>query len=194
MSQGGDYPLQHIPHGNAQGGGVLAGMQPQIGLAQKGTVQNQLHGAARVLEQAQKAGGAGLNSQKPGQILFPGKAQAAAAQLSGKMLGFEYLVPFQQQKIELGFLPVAQEEVFGNGGLQNRLHLVAGLNVKGRAVVHPAIGDAQAVQKVIASHFRRAPPLTVPGAAGVAGLIQFPIHGKPPQYTMFKSLALISRV
>lgn len=85
------------------------------------------------------------------------------------MLGFEYLVPFQQQKIELGFLPVTQEEVFGNGGLQNRLHLVAGLNVKGRAVVHPAIGDAQAVQKVIASHFRRAPPLTVPGAAGVAG-------------------------
>ncbi len=77
------------------------------------------------------------------------EGQPGGADLGGQILGFEGLVSGHEQQIEVSFLPVAQHEIFADGGLQNFVHGGAGLHGHGGLVIDALIGDTETVQQVI---------------------------------------------
>ena len=102
----------------------------------------------RVVHEAQHRGRAGGAVQQLPQLLLRGEGEPGGADLVAEVLGVKGLVGTHSQKIELGFLPVAEEEILADGHTQNLADGGALFHVVGGLAGDPVVVDAKALQSV----------------------------------------------
>ena len=142
MPHGGENLLQQVPGGDAQAGGVDAGVTAEIFALQNVLVHEKLYLIVMVVHQAQHTDGAGGDVQVLLHILRRGEGQPGGADLLAEDAGLEYLAAGEHQQVEGGALAVAQEQVFADGGVQHLVDGGAGLHGHGGVVVDALVGNA----------------------------------------------------
>ncbi len=135
--------------------GVLAGVAAQVFAPQNLLVDDQAHPPLGVVHQAQHADAARVQVEELFHKSLPRKAETGHAQLGGEVLGLERLVPGHHQQIELGLLPVAEEQVFADEHLQHPVDVLADLHGGGGGVVGAQVLDPQPVQQIVGAHLAR---------------------------------------
>ena len=73
--------------------------------------------------------------------------------LLGEVLGLEGFVGVHQEKVKVGLLAVAQDQILADLGTQILLHLFTGGNGVGSNVIHALVRNLKGIQQVIAGHF-----------------------------------------
>ena len=111
-------------------------------------VHYQLDLSLRVEEQGEDGGGAGVDVEEFLHGLRGGEAQPGTAQLVAQVLGVEGLVAGHGQEVKLGFLTVAEHQIFAHVHAQHGADGLAVLHGVGPVVLHPLKGDVQLRQGV----------------------------------------------
>ena len=145
----------------------LAGVAAEVLPCLYVLIHQQLHLIFSIIGKAHNGGGAGRAVQILLHVLGRCEAQAGDAQLVGKLFGLEGLVAGYHEQIEARLLPVAQEQIFADCGVQAGVDDVAVLHGIG---LHPAVVgapelDAQLVQQVVGADLFFQPPGAVGGTA-----------------------------
>ena len=144
--------VQEVGPGQLEGGGGKAGMTADEVPLHQLPVYHQLHLPLPVVHQLKGAGRPGGGPQQLHHMLRCGEGQPGAAQLGGDVLGFEGLVPRHHQQVEVGLLPVGEQQVLADGSAQHLFHRLAVLHGVGIFMVTPLVGDAQLIQKGVHRH------------------------------------------
>ena len=120
--------FHHIFHVNFQAGGVDAGMAADIRLFQEILVNKQLNVMLLVIHQTEDA----YRARGDVQVIFAiikshftkGNSRSGYAKLRGNFLGFEFFVSGKKEKVEVGLLAIAEEQVLADDSVQDFcLHL-----------------------------------------------------------------------
>lgn len=102
-----------------------------------------------IIHQPQDADRTGSNIQEPLHILRPSKRQPGTADLLRQYRCAEFFLAGNQQQVKPGFLAVGKKEIFADGDSQKNVYIPAVADGLGGRVIHPLIGDAQLIEKII---------------------------------------------
>ena len=124
LYKGGKELFQHVGSGKSDGRGVDAGMAGEKRFFQKLFVERKAHAFFPVIHKTEKAGRTAFHTEKTLKVLLCGEAEAGAAQLGGKKLGFEGLGTGHYQQVKFRLLSVREKEIFCDSAAQNPVSLV----------------------------------------------------------------------
>lgn len=198
MVDGRKKNIQKIQGTDFQAGGIDAGMAADVFMTiDYRPVDQKLYLVFPVIHQTQNADRTWGNVQIFFHIFFAGKGQAGAADLAGQNGGFEFLHSRHHEKIEFGFLGIAEKKIFTDLDTQKFVYIVAVLNGGSGRVIHPQIGYAQLIQQIIGAQLLGKTALSVGRAAAIqdgidvkevsGGGLSVIVHGKyPPEMVCYR--------
>ena len=148
-----DNFFHHVFHVNFQAGGVDAGMAADIRLFQEILVNKQLNVMLLVIHQTEDAYRARGDVQVFFHISLISKGKSGYAKLRGNFLGFEFFVSGKKEKVEVGLLAIAEEQVLADDSVQDFVYIFAGFDGHESFVVDSLIRYIQGIQKIIYAYF-----------------------------------------
>ena len=81
------------------------------------------------------------------------KGKSGYAKLGGNFLGLEFFVSGKKEKVEVGLLAIAEEQVLADDSVQDFVYIFAGFDGHESFVVDSLIRYIQGIQKIIYAYF-----------------------------------------
>ena len=145
MPQSGKDFIQQITGSDFQAGSVDTGVTAEVFILQHISVNRQPDTVFCIVHQPQNTDGTGGDVEKLFHKFSRCKGQSGAAHLFGENGCFELFFTGRQQKVKVCLLGIAQEQVFTDTDLQQSLDFMADLDGICGIVIHPLVGNAEAV-------------------------------------------------
>jgi len=128
-------------------------------------VDKKLNADIFVVHKPHNAYRAGENVEKLEHSVAVREGKAGDTELSGKVLGLERFIARHQQKVEIGLLPVAQEQILAHGDSESLVDLGAGFHGFRAGMIYSFIVNSEAVEKLIYASFSFAATVKIVGTS-----------------------------